>query len=344
MNIKAAILFENNKPLIVDNIEWRDKLYTGQVLVKVNKSGICGSQIGEIKGIKGKDEYLPHLLGHEGCGRIVDIGPGVKTLKIEDKVVLHWKRGSGINSDPPNYYLKDKKINAGFVTTFNDYAVVSENRCTPISEEISDDDAALFGCAITTGFGVIENKARLKIGESIAILGAGGIGLNIIQAAKLVSAYPIIAVDLYDNRLKLAKKMGATHTINSGNKDFYLDIQNIVGNDLDVFVDNTGITEIIEKGYELISDKGKLILVGVPKSGNNINIFSLPLHFGKQITGTFGGDGSPDVDIPRYSNLLLKGKWDLKDVVTEKYGLDDINLAISRVSNGKAAGRVLIDF
>ena len=167
MNIKAAILFENNKPLIVDNIEWRDTLTAGQVMVKVNKSGICGSQIGEIKGIKGKDEYLPHLLGHEGCGRVVDIGPGVKTLKIDDKVVLHWKRGSGINSEPPYYYLKDKKINAGFVTTFNDYAVVSENRCTPISEEISDNDAALFGCAITTGFGVIENKARLKIGESI---------------------------------------------------------------------------------------------------------------------------------------------------------------------------------
>ena len=250
MKIKAAILIENNKPLIVENIDFREKLTYGQVLVKVSVSGICGSQIGEIRGVKGKDKYLPHLLGHEGCGRIVDIGPGVKTVKINDKVVLHWKKGSGINADPPFYYWKGKKINAGYVTTFNDYAVISENRCTPISEEISDFNASLFGCAITTGFGVIENNAQLKIGESIVILGAGGIGLNIIQAAKLVSAYPIIAVDLYDNRLELAKKMGATHIINSNKNDFSTMIKDISGNDLDVFIDNTGNSKIIEKGYD----------------------------------------------------------------------------------------------
>ena len=237
-----------------------------------------------------------------------------------------------------------QKINAGYVTTFNDYAVVSENRCTPISEKISDFDASLFGCAITTGFGVIENKAQLKIGESIAILGAGGIGLNIIQAARMVSAYPIIAVDLYDNRLKLAKKLGATHIINSSENEFSTMIKDISGNDLDVFVDNTGNTKIIEKGYELINERGRLVLVGVPRIGDNINIFSLPLHFGKKITGTFGGDGNPDIDIPRYSNLILKGIFNLEGIVTEKYGLDDINIAISRISNGLAAGRVLIDF
>ena len=344
MKIKAAILVENNKPLIVDNIEFKEKLSYGQVLVKVNVSGICGSQIGEILGVKGKDKYLPHLLGHEGCGRIVDIGPGVKTLKIDEKVVLHWKKGSGINSELPIYYWKGKKINAGYVTTFNDYAVVSENRCTPISEQISDFNASLFGCAITTGFGVIENKAKLKIGESIVILGAGGIGLNIIQAAKLVSAYPIIAVDLYDNRLELAKKLGATHIINSKDNEFSKMIKNITGNNLDVFVDNTGNPKIIEKGYDLINDRGRLVLVGVPRLGDNINIFSLPLHFGKEITGTFGGDGNPEIDIPRYSNLILKGICDLEGIVTERYGLDDINLAISRVSNGLAAGRILIDF
>ena len=260
MKIKAAILVENNKPLIVDNIEFKEKLSFGQVLVKVNVSGICGSQIGEILGVKGKDKYLPHLLGHEGCGRIVDIGPGVKTLKIDEKVVLHWKKGSGINSELPIYYWNGKKINAGYVTTFNDYAVVSENRCTPISEQISDFNASLFGCAITTGFGVIENKAKLKIGESIVILGAGGIGLNIIQAAKLVSAYPIIAVDLYDNRLELAKKLGATHIINSKDNEFSKMIKNITGNNLDVFVDNTGNPKIIEKGYDLINDHVRDVL------------------------------------------------------------------------------------
>ena len=210
---------------------------------------------------------------------------------------MHWKKGSGINSEVPNYKYGDTKINAGWVTTFNKFAVVSENRVTSIPEKVPSDYAALFGCAVTTGFGVIENNAKLRIGESIVILGAGGIGLNIIQAAKLVSAYPIIAVDIFDERLELAKKFGATHLINSRNCDFYDEVKSLLGSNLDVFIDNTGKPEIIEKGYELINSKGRLVLVGVPKVGSNINIFSLPLHFGKTITGSFGGETHPE----RYS-------------------------------------------
>ena len=128
--------------------------------------------------------------------------------------------------------------------------------------------------AVTTGFGVVENNAQLKIGESIVVLGAGGIGLNIIQAANLMSAYPIIAVDLYNERLELAKKLGATHLINSMETDFSQEIRSILGNNLDIFVDNTGLPEIIEKGYELINDLGRLILVGVPRKGRLFYSFS----------------------------------------------------------------------
>ena len=125
-------------------------------------------------------------------------------------------KGSGIQSKPPVYQWKNQPLNAGWVTTFNRHGVISENRCTKIPNEMdSPSQAALFGCAVTTGFGVIENNANLKMGESVVIFGAGEIGLNIIQAAKMFSAYPIIAVDLYENRLNLARKLGATHTINS---------------------------------------------------------------------------------------------------------------------------------
>ena len=344
MEFEAAILISQKQPLVVDKIRHSGQLETGQVLVELLTSGICGSQIGEIDGVKGVDKFIPHLMGHEGCGRVLKIGPGVTTIKEGNKVVLHWKKSLGINSNTPSYEYNGQKINAGWVTTFNKYAIVSENRLTNIPEETPNDLAALFGCAITTGFGVIENNAKLKIGESIVVLGAGGIGLNIIQAANLVSGYPIIAVDLYDGRLKLAKKFGATHLINSAKTDFVKEIKSIIGDRLNVFVDNTGSPEIIEKGYQLINNEGRLVLVGVPQKGKNINIFSLPLHFGKKISGSFGGECNPQKDIPRYLNLMSKGKFSLEGIITERYPLEDINIAISRIRDGSAVGRILIDF
>ena len=343
MEFEAAILVAQKEPLYIEKVKLDDDLCVGQVLVEVYVSGICGSQIGEIDGVKGPDKFLPHLMGHEGCGRVQKIGPGVTTVKEGEKVVLHWRKGSGINSKVPQYKWNNKILNAGWVSTFNKYAVVSENRLTKIPEYVPNDVAALFGCAVTTGFGVIENNAKLRFGESVAILGAGGVGLNIIPAASLASAYPIIAVDLYDNRLELAKKFGATHIINSRKKDFSYEIKSITDSNLDVFIDNTGLTEIIESGYNLINNQGRLILVGVPKLNNNINIFSLPLHFGKKIIGSFGGDCNPQNDIKRYIKLMNSGKFALEDLITERYKLKDINFAISRIKSGKSVGRVFID-
>jgi len=283
-------------------------------------------------------------MGHEGCGTILEIGPGVKTLAVGDKVVLHWRKGNGIDSDTPSYKWRGQKLNAGWVTTFNSYAVVSENRCTSIPQEINSDDAALFGCAITTAFGVVENNAKIKIGESIVIVGAGGIGLNIIQAAKLVSAWPIIAVDIFDNRLTLAKKFGATHVINSKKEDANIFINNLLGSQsLDVFVDNTGRPSIIEMGYELTHSKGRVILVGVPPKNSNISIHSLPLHFGKTISGSHGGECRPDLDIPRYMKLLLNKRISFNGLVTSRYELKDINVAINSMRSGASQGRILID-
>jgi hypothetical protein len=192
----AAILTELRVPLIIDEIELPESLAAGQVMVEIRYSGICGSQLGEIDGAKGEDKYLPHLLGHEGSGHVLAIGPGVRHVAVGDTVVLHWRKGLGIESETPRYRWRGKPVNAGWVTTFNRHAVVSENRLTRIPAESDLKVAALYGCAITTGFGVVVNNAKLKIGESIVVYGAGGIGLNIVQAAHMVSANPVIAVDL----------------------------------------------------------------------------------------------------------------------------------------------------
>ena len=213
--MKAAILVETNKHLVVDEVELPDKLACGQVLVKIIYSGICGAQINEIEAAKGQDKFLPHLLGHEGSGVVLETGPGVTTIKPGDHVVLHWRKSSGIESEPPKYRWKEKSLNAGWVTTFNEYAIVSENRLTPIPKEFDMKLAPLFGCAVTTALGVINNDAQVKMGQSVVVYGVGGVGLNIVQAAKMVSAHPIIGIDLHDNKLEMARKMGADYCFNS---------------------------------------------------------------------------------------------------------------------------------
>lgn len=345
LKMQAAILNELKKPLIIDEVEVAGDLKPGQVLVKVLYSGICGSQLGEIEGKKGEDNYLPHLLGHEGSGEVMKTGPGVQFVKPGDPVVMHWRKGPGIDAPCPEYLWKGKKLNAGFVTTFNEYAIVSENRLTVLPDDFPLDIAPLLGCAVTTGLGVINNNAKVKIGESVVVLGAGGVGLNIIQGAAMCSAYPIIAVDIHDNRLEMASKFGATHLINSCNEsDITAKIKSLLeAPGADVVIDNTGNTDLINQAYNLTRPDGRTILVGVPKKNDNISIFSLDLHFGKVITGSHGGETRPEVDIPRYIKLYKNGKLLLDDLITDRYPLEEINTAIENMKNGRTAGRCLIE-
>lgn len=342
--MKAAVLISLKAPLSILEITMPGTLAVGQVLVKVHYSGICGSQLGEIDGAKGDDKYLPHLLGHEASGTVLEIGPGVRHVKPGDKAVLHWRKGLGIEAEAPHFTCDGRRINAGSVTTFNEYAIVSENRVTPIPADSDLEVAALFGCAVTTGFGVVENNAKVRIGESVVVFGAGGIGLNIVQASALVSAYPIIAVDLHDNKLELARQMGATHTINSSACDARQAILDIAGNHgVDVFIDNTGSPAVIEMGYQITKPQGRVTLVGVPRSGSNINIHSLPLHFGKGLSGSHGGEAIPQSDIPRYQQLFCHGRIKLKNLITNHYSLDRINEALAGVRSGAIAGRCMIN-
>ena len=341
--MKAAILVEQKKPLVIDTIELPDTLSCGQVLVKIEYSGICGSQLGEINGVKGPDAYLPHLLGHEACGTVLEIGHGVKHVKPDDRVVLHWMKGQGVEAAPPKYTWQGKTVNAGWLTTFNEYAIVSENRLTTIGLSVDGRIASLFGCAVTTGLGVVVNNAKVKMGESVLVIGAGGVGLNVIQGAALSSAYPIIAVDLFDNRLNLAQAMGATHKINARTCDLRAEVKTIMGDvPLDIAIDNTGQPDMIELAYKLTGPQGRVVLVGVPKKGNNISFYSLPLHFGKQITGSHGGETRPNEDIAKYLRLLNCGKLALEGLLTNDFTLEDINDAIAMMCSGEVAGRCVI--
>ena len=338
--MKSAVLTRSKKPLIIADIDLPKKLEFGQVLVKISYSGICGAQINEIDAIKGPDKFLPHLLGHEGSGIVEKIGEGVTTLKPGDHVVLHWRKSAGIESATPRYFCKGKKVNAGWVTTFNEKAIVSENRLTKIPNNFDMRIAPLFGCSVTSGFGVVNNDANIKIGQSVLIFGVGGVGLNVVQAASMVSANPIIGVDLYKHKIDMGKKFGLTHGITANLSNLKNKIYNIVGEKgVDVVIETTGNPKVIEQAYGLTASDGKTILVGVPN--DKISIYSLPLHFKKKLTGSHGGDSVPDIDIPRYIRLINQKKMSLKNIITHEFKLTEINNAINMFRTGKA-GRIII--
>ena len=333
--MKAAILIDQNKPLVVGQVDIPKELKYGQVLVKIFYSTICGAQINEYLGTKGPDKFLPHLLGHEGSGIVDQCGPGITTVKKGDKVVLHWRKGNGIQSETPKYLWNGKHINAGWVTTFNEYAIVSENRVTAIPEKSDLMTAPLYGCALTTAFGILQNEAHIKSGESMVIFGVGGVGSALIIASKLISVYPIVAIDIDDSKLRKARNFGATHIINSEKDDMSEKIKKMFPNGVDVVVETTGLNSVKELAFELTAPQGKTVFVGVTKAGEKVSIDSTPLHFGKSLVTSYGGSTNPSKDIPRLIQLQQIGKINLDGMITKEYPLDKINEAFEHVMNGK---------
>jgi S-(hydroxymethyl)glutathione dehydrogenase/alcohol dehydrogenase len=338
----AAILAQSRQPLVVDEIALPDTLDAGQVLVEVLHTTICGAQINEIDAVKGPDKFLPHLLGHEASARVIEVGPGVAHVKPGDTVVLHWRPSQGIQSRPAAYRWRGEPLNAGWVTTFNKHAIVSENRMTVIPPDFDLKVAPLFGCAVTTAAGVVNNDAKVKIGEAVVIFGVGGVGLSLVQFAQLAGAYPIVAVDLLAHKLAMAQARGATHCIDaSKTTDVDGEIRKIVGSrGPDKVLETTGVKSVIELAYELTHPDGTCVLVGVPSE--KVTIYTLPIHFNKVLTGSHGGDAAPHVDIPRLIRLMRAGRLSLDGIITHEFPLAEINAALDLVRSG-SAGRVLVN-
>lgn len=339
---KAAILARSGAPLVVDEIEFPDELGVGQALVRILHTSICGAQLNEIAAVKGPDKFLPHLLGHEASGQVIETGPGVTNVKAGDTVVLHWRPSLGIQSQPPSYRWAGQKLNAGWVTTFNDYAVISENRMTAIPADADLKIAPLFGCAVTTAAGVITNDAKVKLGEAVVVFGTGGVGLPIVQFASLAGANPVVAIDVLESKLAMARERGATHTIQAKDGiDIAAEVRKIVGTKgPDKVIETTGAKAIIELAYDLTHPDGTCVLVGVPSE--KVTIYTLPIHFNKILTGSHGGDAMPHIDIPRILKLVQAGRISFEGIITHEFPLDRINDALDVVRSG-AAGRVLLN-
>ena len=340
--IKTSILVECRSALQFALVSRQTNLAPGQVFVEVHYSGVCASQLHEIDGLKGPDPFLPHLLGHEGSGMVLEVGEDVRFVKPGDHVVMHWRPGNGVQSANSTYDWDGKTVNAGSVTTFNSHAVVSENRLTPIPKWFDLRLAPLLGCAVTTAFGAIGNDAQVKIGESVVIFGVGGVGLAAVIAARLTTANPVIAIDLDQKKLDVAQSLGATHVINTRQQDTIKVLRSLLGDEgADVVIETTGVRTVIETAYNICSPIGRTVLVGVPDPKDPASIPTLPLHFGKKLIGSHGGSSKPNIDIPRIVRLVEQGKLDLSTLPLTERPLSEINDAIADLRAG-VPGRQLI--
>lgn len=343
MDTLAAVLTELNRPLQLCKVSI-PALKPGQVLVEVAYSGVCHSQLLEVRGKRGPDRFLPHTLGHEGSGIVAEVGPGVTKVKPGDRVVLSWIKGSGAEAGGTMYQGPEGPINSGAISTFMRHTVTCESRVTPIPDTMPLREAALLGCAIPTGAGIVLNTAEVRPGSSVAIFGLGGIGLSAVLASSLMNAAVIIAVDLFDHKLEQARRVGATHLINARRQDPLVTILEITGRQgVDYAIEAAGQRTTMETAFQAVRDGGGLcVLAGNLPQGELIALNPFDLIKGKRIVGTWGGESQPDRDIPLYANLYLSGRLKLEPLITQSNRLEEINRTLDDLESGKV-GRALID-
>lgn len=335
MKTVAALLIETGKPLEIEEIEI-PSLKPGQVLVEIAYSGVCHTQILEARGYKGKDPFVPHCMGHEGTGVVLEITPGVTRVAKGDRVLMSWMKGGGL--DVPGTQYKGsggKTVNAGGVTTFSNHSVVSENRLTKIPAGMELIDGTMIGCAVATGMGSVINTAQVRSGQSVAVFGVGGIGLCAVAGAKVAGATTIIAIDLNPAKLEVARAMGATHVID-GSQDAPAAIQGIVKGGVDVAIEATGRPEVMKRSLESVRNQGGIsVVIGNARHDELLSFDPKQLNMGKQLRGTWGGDNIPDRDFARYCAMLINKQFSLEPLSTSHYTLAEINKALDDLESGK---------
>jgi Zn-dependent alcohol dehydrogenase len=336
----ACILVNQNEPLVVDRISFSDELSPGQVLVKVISTAICGSQVGEISGIKGNDPYLPHLLGHEALVQIEN-SMDCPFLEDGDFAIAHWISNSGRSGGPVQYSRAGAVVNAGEIATFTQYALISESRLTRIPSSILDTFStnllATIGCSFLTANGVIRNDLGITNTQEMLLIGAGGVCQAMIALLASLGTYNVTVVDPSEIRRNYVRRLGVQKVyahideLRSSNQRF------------SSVVDFTGRSYEIEQGYDYLSDTGVLALVGVSKYNQRVSINPMPLHYGRKIVGVFGGQAKPSEDIPFILSELSKIKEILEALEYKTMSLNEINSGVDLVSQASFPGRIILE-
>lgn len=332
---KAAILTKIKK-IELQDFAIPEKLRDDQVLVKINYTGICGSQIMEFLGDRGKDNYLPHAFGHEASGKVIGVGKKVKKVSIKDEVILSWIKGKGL--DYGGFKLsnvKNKEINFGPISTFSSLAIVSENRVFLKPKKMSKVEAVLYGCATPTGAGIVINQLKeIKKNHKVCLIGVGGVGMAALLALR--KKKPEIFVIEKNKKKQYFLKKFNLKIIKSE------DIKNYK-NYFDFCIETSGSTSMIEQGFDLIKKKGKLIFASHPKNSKKIKLKPHELISGKKICGSWGGNCKLDKDINKIFEYFNKRNTFSTYGKIVFFKLSNINQAFNKVISGQI-NRAIIKF
>jgi S-(hydroxymethyl)glutathione dehydrogenase / alcohol dehydrogenase len=355
--MKAAVLWERRTPLKIEEIDLAD-LQPGEARVKVLASGVCHS---DLHHINRETPFKPPLvLGHEGAGIVEAVADGVTSVKPGDRVVIMFGSKCGTCHychsgedylcttpipDHPRFIRNGDRFSQLLgVGSFAEYVNVTASNLVPVPEEVPIECAALLACGVTTGLGAVSNTAGVEPGSNVAVIGVGGVGMNVVQGAYLAGATRVIAVDIVERKLELAQQFGATHLINSTEEDPVQAIRDLThGRGADYVFEVIGRPETIKQAYDAARNGGTAVVVGFGAADEEVS-FNLAdlMKTGKAIQGCFYGSVRPHMDVPRYIDLYLNGRIKIDQLISRRFKLEQINEAFDAMKAGEVARGVIM--
>jgi len=367
MKTRAAVLhsmenpapFAQSKPLKIEEIDL-DAPGPGEVLVKMIAAGLCHSDLSVISGVRPRP--VPMALGHEASAQVVQVGEGVSDLKAGDRVVLVFvpscghcmpcmegrpalcepgaeSNGKGtLLSGERRLHLGAQAVNHHVgVSAFAEHAVVSRRSCVKLEQDIDPIEAALFGCAVLTGVGAVVNTAKVQPGQTAAVIGLGGVGLCALLGAVASGARDIVAVDLHDSKLAVARSLGATITVNARDPDAVAKVKEATRGGVDFAFEMAGVIQAMEMSYRMTRRGGTTVTASLPHPQHNWPLQQVSLVAEERtIKGSYIGSCVPSRDVPRYIGLYKAGKLPVNKLMGERMKLDDINAAFDRLDAGES--------
>ncbi len=367
MDVKAAIAFEPGKPLTIDTVQLEGPK-AGEVLIEIKATGVCHTDAYTLSG-NDPEGLFPAILGHEGAGVIVEVGSDVKSLKVGDHVIplytpecrnceyclsgktnlcqaIRITQGKGVMPDGTSRFsYRGKKLHHYMGTsTFANYTVLPEIAVAKIREDAPSEKVCLIGCGVTTGIGAVINTAKVEVGANVVVFGLGGIGLNIIQAARMVGANMIIGVDLNPAKRPLAEKFGMTHFVNPKEVegDLVPYLVDLTKGGADYSFECIGNVNVMRQALECCHKGwGVSVIVGVAGAGQEISTRPFQLVTGRVWKGTAFGGAKGRTDVPKIVDWYMDGKIDIDSLVTHTMPLPQINEAFDLMHEGKSIRSVV---
>lgn len=358
--MKAAVVYEFGKPVVVEDVDIAEP-GPGEVKIKVTATAICHSDIHDWKAEM--PGGVPFIGGHETAGHVEKVGAGVTEVKVGDPVVVSLLAHCGKcyycvtglphlcehRFDPPkNPRVKNKKGQVldlkGNIGGFAEHVIVDESQVVKLPKDMPLDSAALIACGVITGFGGVVYRAKVRPFQSVVVMGAGGVGINSIQGAAYSGAYPIIVVNVLENKMKMARDFGATHTVNAKNEKAAEEIFKLTnGRGADWVFVTVGSVGAIKQGMSFAGQRGSIVMIGLPNYRDQLSFSPLEMiPSEKNIMGGFMGATNLKVDIPNLVNMYKTGKLKLDELITGRFPLKDINKAMALTEKGEGLRNVIM--